>query len=67
MSPLLLSLLAPAAEPVVAADLVFVNGKVWTGDPAKPEAQAVAVWRGRILKVGTDAEVKATRRRRTRR
>ena len=37
---------------------VFVNGKVWTVDAAKPEAEAVAVWRDRILKVGTDAEVK---------
>jgi predicted amidohydrolase YtcJ len=52
-------LLAPAAEPAVAADAVFVNGKVWTGDTRKPEAQAVAVWRGRVLAVGTDAEVRA--------
>jgi hypothetical protein len=50
---------ALAADPVVAADLVLVNGKVWTVDPAKPEAQAVAVWNGHILKVGTDAEIKA--------
>lgn len=52
-------LLAPCAEPVVAADLVVHNGKVWTGDAAKPDAQAVAVWRDRIIKVGTDAEVLA--------
>jgi hypothetical protein len=59
MLPLLfISISAPAAEPVVAADAVFVNGKVWTVDAAKPEVQAVAVWRGRVLKVGTDAEVK---------
>lgn len=57
-SLLLFSLLAPAAEPVIAADLVVHNGQVWTGDPAKPAAQAVAVWRDRVLKVGTDAEVK---------
>jgi predicted amidohydrolase YtcJ len=48
----------PTADPVLAADLVLVNGKVWTADPAKPEAAAVAVWRDRVLKVGTDAEVK---------
>ena len=54
----LLLLLAPAAEPVVVADAIFINGKVWTVDSAKPEAQAIAVWHGRILKVGTDAEVK---------
>lgn len=60
MAPvLLLTLLAPGVEPAVAADLVVHNGKVWTGDPSRPAAQAVAVWRGRVLKVGTDAEVKA--------
>ena len=58
MLPLLL-LLAPAAEPPIAADLIVHNGKVWTGDAKQPEAQAVAVWRDRILKVGTNAEVKA--------
>src|SRR5579859_6643833 len=58
MLPLLL-LLTPTAEPVVAADLVVHNGRVWTGDPKQPEAQAVAVWRDRIIKVGSDADVKA--------
>ncbi|HET6572647.1 MAG TPA: amidohydrolase [Fimbriiglobus sp.] len=58
-TPLLLLLaMSPAAEPVVAADLVLSGGKVWTGDPKQPEAQAVAVWRDRILKVGTDADVR---------
>jgi hypothetical protein len=53
-----LFLLAPAAEPAVAADLVAHNGKLWTGDPKNLDAQAVAVWHGRILKVGSDADVK---------
>lgn len=57
MFPLLL-LLAPSAEPTVAADVIVHNGKVWTGDSKQPEAQAVAVWRDRILKVGSDADVK---------
>lgn len=55
----LLLLLGPSAEPALAAELIVHNGKVWTGDTKRPEARAVAVWRGRILKVGTDAEVKA--------
>jgi predicted amidohydrolase YtcJ len=42
-----------------SADLVLVNGKLWTVDKAKPEAQAVAVWHDRILGVGSDAEVRA--------
>src|SRR6476659_6180100 len=60
MTPLLLSLaLIPAAdEPAFAADLVLVVGKVWTQDLNRPEAEAVAVWHQRIIKVGTDAEVK---------
>src|SRR6186997_2209108 len=41
------------------ADTAFVNGKVWTGDPARPEARAVAVANGRVVAVGTDAEVRA--------
>ncbi len=39
------------------ADLVFLGGSVWTGDPAAPSATAVAVKDGRIVAVGTDAEV----------
>jgi len=55
---MLLGCLVPGAEPVVQADAAFLNGKFWTVDAARPEVQAVAVWRGRILKVGTDDEVK---------
>jgi predicted amidohydrolase YtcJ len=41
------------------ADLILVNGKLWTVDRTKPEAQALAVWQGRILAVGNDAEIRA--------
>ncbi len=47
-----------AAVPTVRADLLFVNGNVRTLDPARPQASAVAVAAGRILRVGTDAEVR---------
>lgn len=57
MTPLLLAL-SFGAEPVVAADLVLVNGKVWTADPVQLNATALAVWRGRVLKVGFDADIK---------
>ena len=40
------------------ADLVLVSGRVWTGDPSRPEAQAIAVRGGRIVAVGSDAEVR---------
>ena len=39
-------------------DLVLVNGKVWTGNPAQPWAEAVAVRDGKIFAVGTAAEVR---------
>src|SRR4051794_21379930 len=40
------------------ADLVLLDGKVWTVDKKRPEAEAIAVWRDRILAVGTTDEVK---------
>ena len=39
------------------ADIIFTNGKLWTVDAAKPEAQAVAVIGGRIAAVGTSKEI----------
>jgi predicted amidohydrolase YtcJ len=46
----------PAAGP---ADLILVNGRIWTVDRTRPEVQALAVWRDRILAVGTDAEIRS--------
>jgi predicted amidohydrolase YtcJ len=42
-----------------AADLVFVNGAVYTVDATRSWAQAVAVREGRIALVGTDDDVRA--------
>jgi predicted amidohydrolase YtcJ len=41
-----------------AADLVFVNGAVYTVDATRSWAQAVAVRGGRIAAVGTDAAIR---------
>jgi predicted amidohydrolase YtcJ len=41
-----------------AADLVFVNGAVYTVDAARSWAQAVAVREGRIAAVGPDAAIR---------
>ena len=43
--------LRPLAVP--AADRVFLNGRVWTADPARPRAQALALAGETILAVGT--------------
>jgi len=56
---LLLAASAGAGDPRPAADLVLVNGNVWTVNAAQPEVQAVAVWRDRILAVGKNDDVKA--------
>ncbi len=39
------------------ADLIVTNARIWTVDPAKPEARALAVRDGRIVSVGTEAEI----------
>jgi len=41
----------------VGADLIVFNAKVTTQDPARQEASALAVKRGRIYAVGSDAEI----------
>ena len=40
-------------------DRIFVNGKIWTGDPAKPAAQALAVSGDKLVGVGSDQEIRA--------
>lgn len=59
MSITLLTILALSPVQPAVAQRIFVNGRIWTGDNRLPEAQAIAVSDGRILKVGTDVEVKA--------
>jgi predicted amidohydrolase YtcJ len=43
----------------MAADMIVVNAKVLTMDPAKPRADAVALGGGKVLAVGTRADVEA--------
>jgi len=40
-----------------APDLILVNGKIWTGDAARPEAEAIAIRDGRIITVGASGAV----------
>src|SRR5262249_51325992 len=47
---------APPPSPS-RADRVFLHGRIWTADPARPRAQAIALAGDRILAVGSDAEV----------
>jgi predicted amidohydrolase YtcJ len=42
------------------ADKILIRGKIWTGNPGPPWAEAVALRAGRILAVGRDKEIKKT-------
>ncbi len=43
----------------VVPDLIFINGSIRTQDPARPDAQAVAVAGQKIVAVGTTRDLKA--------
>ncbi|MGS2762969.1 amidohydrolase [Sinomicrobium sp. M5D2P9] len=48
---------AQSTGPLVGADMIVFNAKITTGSLTKPEASALAVKRGRLYAVGTDAEI----------
>lgn len=49
----------PGKAAMPTKDLILTNAKVTTLDRANPQAQAIAIRDGRILAVGTEAEVRA--------
>ncbi len=51
--------LAGVAEDPAAPERIYLNARVWTGDPAQPAAEAFAVRGDRLIAVGTDASVRA--------
>jgi len=53
------SILLVSSAALAAPQLVLVNAKVFTADPALPYAQAVAIEDGRILAVGSNEQVRA--------
>ena len=40
------------------ADRIFVNGRIWTGEPGKPPAQALAVRGATLLEIGTSEAIR---------
>jgi predicted amidohydrolase YtcJ len=42
------------------ADRILVNGKIWTGDPGRPEVEAVAFLDDKVVALGTTAEIRRT-------
>ncbi len=49
--------LAAAVPPHV--DRIFANGRIWTGDDARPSADALAISGDKIVAVGSTADVRA--------
>ncbi|MFA5831999.1 MAG: amidohydrolase [Bacteroidota bacterium] len=41
-----------------SADIIFINGKIWTVDTTRPEAEAIAVCNGKIAAVGSSKEIR---------
>src|SRR5688572_7146169 len=54
----------PSPESNVA-DRMFLNGRIWTGDPARPWATAMAVQGDALIAVGSDGDVRPLARERT--
>jgi predicted amidohydrolase YtcJ len=40
------------------ADFVLIHGKIWTVNKQQPEVEALAVWRDRILAVGSSVDIR---------
>src|SRR5262245_14833489 len=49
---------AASSRPAAQADRIYVNGKIWTGDDARPSAEALAVRGDRIVAVGAAEAVR---------
>jgi predicted amidohydrolase YtcJ len=56
--PLALLLLVPSATAGEKADRIFINGRIWTGDEARPRVEALAVRGTTILATGTSQEIR---------
>ena len=50
-----------AAVTSSSADLIVTSARIWTGDAEHPEAQALAAREGRLIAVGTDAQISKLR------
>ena len=61
LGPLCAAFALATAAPAQQADLILMNGRVYTADAALPRAQAVAVRGDRIAFVGSNEEAEALR------
>src|SRR3546814_935403 len=59
LAGLVLALSPAVARAQAHADTILVDGKVWTGNPGQPEAEAIAILDGKVAAVGNDIEVRS--------
>lgn len=52
-----IALACSSMESIAAVDLILHNARVYTAEPGQPLQQAVAVKNGKVLSVGSDAQV----------
>ncbi len=57
MSSMPVTGLTPGEDVVEPADLVVRNGRIYTGDPTRPAASALAVRGGRVVSLGDDRDM----------
>jgi hypothetical protein len=50
---------APAPQSAGNIDLAITNARIWTGDEQSPSAEALAVSNGKLIAVGTNAQIAA--------
>jgi predicted amidohydrolase YtcJ len=43
------------------ADLILTSGRIWTADPERPQAEALAAREGRLIAVGSNGEISKLR------
>jgi predicted amidohydrolase YtcJ len=54
-----LTLAAVAGRAPTPADLVVLSARIWTGEAARPQAEALAARDGRIIAVGSNRDIRA--------
>jgi len=60
------SILMMQPQTSTPADLIMLSAKIWTGDPARPSAEALAARGGRIVAIGSNSDVAQLRGPKTR-
>ena len=65
-SPLVTLFLFTMQAAMPTAGLILTNAKIWTGDPSRPQAEAIAVVGDRVLAAGAIGEIDSLRGPKTR-